>query len=61
MNDPDQEDRSGGGDSGGGAYPNPHRGKTPAKDGFAGRGGQTDMGYRGPEEAPNAPAAEEDD
>src|SRR3954471_8840663 len=65
MNDPDQNDRpggrQGGGDSGGGAYPNPHRGKAPAKDGFTGRGGQSDLGYRGPEETPNAPAGEEDD
>jgi hypothetical protein len=36
------------GQSGGGAYPNPHRGKTPGKDGFMGRGGQTGMGYHGP-------------
>ncbi|MFL6845952.1 MAG: hypothetical protein ACJ8ER_13855 [Allosphingosinicella sp.] len=65
MNDPDQEDRpggrEGGGDSGGGAYPNPHSGKAPAKDGFTGRGGQTDMGYSGPDAAPNAPAGEEED
>ncbi len=56
--------RSGGGDSGGGAYPNPHSGKQGGKDGFAGRGGQTEMPYHGHgrlggEEVgdnPNAPA-----
>jgi hypothetical protein len=39
--------RGGGGDSGGGAYPNPHRGKEGGKDGFLGGGGQTDKGYHG--------------
>ena len=39
--------RGGGGDSGGGPYPNPHTGKKPEKDGFMGRGGQTGMGYHG--------------
>jgi len=34
--------RKGGGESGGGAYPNPHAGKEP-KDGFLGHGGQTDI------------------
>ncbi|WP_116090633.1 hypothetical protein [Sphingomonas crusticola] len=34
--------RSGGGESGGGAYPNPHTGKKP-KDGFMGHGGQTEI------------------
>jgi hypothetical protein len=49
--DPDKLDtlagRSGGGDSGGGAYPNPHTGKEPGKDGFMGEGGQTEMAYHG--------------
>jgi hypothetical protein len=56
--------REGGGESGGGAYPNPHRGKEGAKDGFLGGGGRTGKGYHGQgrlgEEAlgdnPNAPA-----
>ena len=57
--------RGGGGDSGGGPYPNPHTGKKPKKDGFFGRGGQSDMGYRGAggsedkRENPNAGAEEE--
>jgi len=33
---------SGAGESGGGPYPNPHRGKKP-KDGFLGHGGQTEL------------------
>lgn len=39
--------REGGGDSGGGAYPNPHSGKEGGKDGFLGHGGQTEMPYHG--------------
>lgn len=40
--------RMGGGDSGGGAYPNPHTGKEGSgHEGFMGHGGQTDMGYHG--------------
>ena len=40
--------RSGGGDSGGGAYPNPHTGKEGGgKDGYMGHGGQTEMPYHG--------------
>jgi hypothetical protein len=39
--------RAGGGDSGGGAYPNPHAGKEGGKDGFMGSGGQTEMPYHG--------------
>lgn len=39
--------RTGGGESGGGAYPNPHRGKPPRSD-FLGHGGQTEI-----EEKPN--------
>lgn len=59
--------RQGGGESGGGAYPNPHSGKEGGgKDGFAGTGGQTEMPYHGQgrlgeEETgdnPNAPAKE---
>ena len=38
---------AGGGDSGGGAYPNPHSGKKGGKDGFMGHGGQTEMPYHG--------------
>jgi hypothetical protein len=54
MSDQDKKDgaeattgRGGGGDSGGGPYPNPHGGKKPEKDGFFGSGGQTGMGYHG--------------
>jgi hypothetical protein len=39
--------RGGGGDSGGGPYPNPHSGKKPKADGFLGHGGQTEMDYHG--------------
>ncbi|HEX6374764.1 MAG TPA: hypothetical protein VFZ91_03485 [Allosphingosinicella sp.] len=39
--------RAGGGDSGGGPYPNPHRGKRESKDRFTGGGGQTDRAYHG--------------
>ena len=41
--------RSGGGDSGGGAYPNPHTGKegSGGKEGYMGHGGQTEMPYHG--------------
>ena len=39
--------REGGGDSAGGAYPNPHSGKEGSNDGFMGHGGQTGMGYHG--------------
>jgi hypothetical protein len=34
--------RGQGGESGGGAYPNPHKGQAP-KDGFMAHGGQTDI------------------
>ena len=61
--------RGGGGDSGGGPYPNPHRGKAGGKDGFLGSGGQTGKAYHGTgqlgeEEVgdnPNAPAQGEPD
>jgi hypothetical protein len=40
--------RGGGGDSGGGAYPNPHTGKEGSdREGFFGHGGQTEMPYHG--------------
>jgi hypothetical protein len=59
--------RGSGGESGGGAYPNPHKGKEPKKDGFMASGGQTDMGYHGTGQLgerktgdnPNAPSDEE--
>jgi hypothetical protein len=41
------EARSGGGESGGGAYPNPHRGKEGGDTGFMGHGGQSEMAYHG--------------
>lgn len=57
--------RQSGGDSGGGAYPNPHTGKEGGgKEGCTGTGGQTEMPYHGPGQLgedktgdnPNAPA-----
>ena len=39
--------RLGGGDSGGGAYPNPHTGKDGDRGGFLDHGGQTEMPYHG--------------
>lgn len=59
--------RSGGGDSSGGAYPNPHGG-TKAKDGFMGHGGQSEMAYHGKgrlgerkvDDNPNAPSESDD-
>ena len=39
--------RTGGGESGGGAYPNPHRGKEGGDTGFMGHGGQSAMAYHG--------------
>jgi hypothetical protein len=63
---PNLSGRAGGGDSGGGAYPNPHTGKESGgdKEGFLGRGGQTEMPYHGhgrlgdekTGDNPNAPA-----
>jgi hypothetical protein len=65
MSDDDKHNgRQGGGDSGGGAYPNSHTGKEgQAKEGFTGSGGQTEMPYHGPGQlgeeetgdSPNAP------
>ena len=57
--DPDEIEkmngRIGGGDSGGGAYPNPHTGKGGSdREGFMGDGGQTHMDYEGSAN-PNAP------
>lgn len=67
MSDENPAGRSGGGESGGGAYPNPHSGRKPAKGGFTGRGGQTGTGYHGSGrlgeddigDNPNAPAGGE--
>jgi hypothetical protein len=61
--------RSGGGDSGGGAYPNPHTGKEGGRGGFMDHGGQTDPAYHGTGQLgekktgdnANAPATGEDD
>ena len=58
------EGRRGGGDSGGGAYPNPHSGKEGDRGGFMDHGGQTEMPYHGSSQlggekiadSPNAPA-----
>jgi hypothetical protein len=48
VSEPAPGGRSGGGESGGGAYPNPHSGKDEHPgDGFMGHGGQTDIGYHG--------------
>jgi hypothetical protein len=51
RNDPSNAERDigtgGAGQSGGGAYPNPHGGKKGKSDGFFGHGGQSDMAYHG--------------
>ena len=39
--------KGGAGESGGGAYPNPHAGKKPDQGGYMGHGGQSDMAYHG--------------
>jgi len=39
--------RAGGSESSGGAYPNPHTGKSGKNSGFMGHGGQTDIAYHG--------------
>lgn len=47
----DYNGREGGGDSGGGAYPNPHSGKKGGgNEGFMGHGGQTGIAYHGGEQ-----------
>ena len=67
VSDTDTHGKTGGGESNGGSYPNPHRGKKPASrpETFIGHGGQSEMGYHGSgqlgdqqvgdEENPNAP------
>jgi hypothetical protein len=58
--------RGGAGDSGGGAYPNPHKVSEGKIDGYMGHGGQTDMPYHGDGQLgvekvgdnPNAPTEE---
>lgn len=40
--------RTGGGESGGGAYPNPHAAGEGKSQGFLGHGGQSDIAYHGP-------------
>lgn len=67
----DEKKRRSGGESGGGAYPNPHSGKDGEgkSGGFLGHGGQSDMAYHGEgqlgdevlEGNPNAPARNEAD
>lgn len=39
--------KQGGGESGGGAYPNPQSGKAKGTGGFFGHGGQTEIDYSG--------------
>jgi hypothetical protein len=46
--------RSTGGESEGGAYPNPHTGKVSKNEGFMAHGGQTDIAYHGGGQAGNA-------
>lgn len=64
----DAEDPSESGESGGGAYPNPHTGKEGSgENGFLGHGGQTEMAYHGTgqpgpdakDENPNSAARED--
>jgi hypothetical protein len=47
--DSNPQNRSEGGESNGGAYPNPHTGKEGAgeRSGFMGHGGQTEIAYSG--------------
>lgn len=47
RSDRDIDGRKGGGESEGGAYPNPNAGKTPEGGGVMGHGGQTEMDYHG--------------
>lgn len=73
SSDPDTQERfggsTGGGQAGGGAYPNPHTGKEGKgdRDGYMGHGGQTEQPYHGPgqlggddEEGGNANSATRD-
>jgi hypothetical protein len=61
--------RGGGGESGGGPYPDPRRAGSGEKDGFLGSGGQTEKAYHGhgrlgedeTADNPNAPAKNEGD
>ena len=55
--DPDKG--AGGGESGGGAYPNPHRDQKPEGGGFMGHGGQSEIDYSGPDN-PNATTEDDD-
>ena len=53
TNSPATSGKNGVSESGGGAYPNPHRGTEgdnagAAPEDFTGHGGQTEMGYHGP-------------
>ena len=45
--------RASAGESGGGAYPNPHTGKQPQSGNFLSHGGQTEIGYHGGGQAGN--------
>lgn len=49
VSDTDTHGKKGGGESGGGNYPNPHRGKTPdsSPEDYMGHGGQTEIAYHG--------------
>lgn len=51
------------GESGGGAYPNPHTGKEPSgkgRDSFMGHGGQTEQAYHGPGQLGDRPVDDTD-
>lgn len=62
VGDTDTHGKKGGGESSGGNYPNPHRGKEPqAKpESFLGHGGQTEIGYHGPEQLGDQNVGEDD-
>lgn len=49
VGDTDTHGKKGGGESSGGNYPNPHRGKKPksSPEDFMGHGGQTEIAYHG--------------
>ena len=55
TSDPSPTGRGGAGESGGGAYPNPHTGKSEEarEEGFGKHGGQTVMGYHGSQQLGN--------